>query len=327
MLLLVLISCASENEPLPPETVSPVWSEPTFVSISGQSLGDGFGSSLALLGQHLLVGAPRTTLGRAYSVLDGNLSLLFEETQSGAGGTSVAWSVNGQALVGSPLANDGSGRLYEEGQLKKQGGNVLGARIQSTTKGLLVSESRGYWLDADFVDLDARVGGLTIWQDTPVAGHPFADWVLSSSPEGSERVQALDEAGYALCAANFDDDPEQELAIGAPGAGLVYVLNPGEDLADAHRFGPQSGRFGHALACSDHLLLVGAPTAGIDLAGAAWCFSGSLSDWTVGSPLQTGDAWQQLGFSVASSPQALAFGGPGTANIHGSVRIATPQRP
>jgi hypothetical protein len=323
MLLLVLISCASENETPPQDTTSPLWRVPTFSSVSGQSLGDGFGTSVALYKNRLLVGAPGTTLGRAYSVLDGERSLLFEEMESGSAGTSVAWSKDGEALVGAPLASDGTGRLYRNGQVQKEGGNVLAGRIESTASGLLISESRGYWFEDEFVEFQSRVGGLTLWQDTPVAGHPFADGALSSENVNSERSREFDEAGYALCAANFDDDPEQELAVGAPGSGLVYILNAGESIGNAFSFGTGSGRFGHALACSDHLLLVGAPMAGTDLAGSAWCFSGRFGDWVIGAPLAVGEPWQQLGFSVASSPEAWAIGAPGTAHVLGSIRIAT----
>jgi hypothetical protein len=172
-----------------------------------------------------------------------------------------------------------------------------------------------------FFDVDGRVGDLAHWGDSPVVGHPEGTAVISGPGPTLDRVHPLDEAGTALCVANFDDDPEDELAIGAPGSGWVRIVNPGETLADAFRIGTGSGRFGQAIACRDHFLLVGSPMHGSDLAGAAWCFQGNLSEWRLGAALQHGDAWQQLGAAVAVGPQDLAIGAPGTAIVPGSVRL------
>ena len=96
------------------------------------------------------------------------------------------------------------------------------------------------------------------------------------------------------------------------------VSNPGETLAEAQWLGPESGRFGHALA-QDELLLVGAPTDGDQLQGSVWAFEGTMASWTAETPLKRGEPWQQPGFSVAASPSLLAAEPPGNVQTPGRV--------
>ncbi|MCK6522948.1 hypothetical protein L6R49_16095 [Myxococcota bacterium] len=69
---------------------------------------------------------------------------------------------------------------------------------------------------------------------------------------------AGDEAGWAMCGADLNHDGADDLAIGAPGAGKVYVLygplTPGEmELSDADLTltGASGSELGYALLCAD----------------------------------------------------------------------------
>lgn len=320
MLLFTLLACSPDLEESDTETDDPGPVRILFQIVESSDPGDGFGSSLAW-GNSLLVGAPRGPLGKVYAIESETPVLFFEEASPGAAGTSLAWDASGEALIGAPLAGNGLGRVYRVGGQTQTGGNLFGARIHTTKQGVMISESGGFWMGEAFFDVQGRVGDLALWGDTAVVGHPSGTSVLSGLSQTYARVEPLDEAGTALCVANFDDDPEDELAIGAPGSGWVSILNPGDTLADAFRIGTGSGRFGQAIACRDHFLVVGAPMHGSDLSGAGWCFQGPMSEWNLGAPLQVGDPWQQLGAAVAVSTQGLAMGAPGTALVPGSVRI------
>jgi hypothetical protein len=321
MWLLILISCrpAISPESAPPSGEG--WEDVTLLSHLAPETGDGFGSSLAT-GPQLLVGAPNTPHGRLYTVNSDGPSLLFEEPTAGAGGTAVAWATTGEALMGAPLANGAQGVVYADGVIWKEGGRVLGSRILVREEVVLIAESAAVWFGEELLEMPHRIGGLALWGGTPVAGHPFGDLALSGAGISLTRAQAQDQAGYAICTANFDDDPEDEIALGAPGAGRVYVVNPGEDLASAWSIELNEGRFGHALACRDHLIAIGAPTAGTDLSGAVWCLSGNHDTWTLEQPTLQGEPWQQLGFAVALGPRELAAGGPGSADVPGIVQQA-----
>jgi hypothetical protein len=324
MLLLTLFACASDLAEPPSETGRSGPVVFTHKTVTSAVLGDGFGASLAW-GKKLLVGAPRGPVGKVYSIENGEQVLYFEEPAQGAAGTSIAWDATETALIGAPLSEKGLGTLYRDDEAIKTGGKVLGARIQATVQGILISESKGFWQDESFVSLENRVGDLAFWGDTAVAGHPFGPFVLSTQPEKTQRLAALDEAGTALCVANFDSDPEAEIAIGAPGSGKVHILNQGQSLSEALVIGTGDGRFGQSLACRDHFLVVGAPMAGEDLSGAVWCFEGPASEWALESAFQQGQPWQQLGAAVEISPLGIAMGAPGTDLVSGSVRVVSAQ--
>jgi len=324
MLLMTLFACAPDLVEPPSETGRPGPVTFTLQTVVSSVPGDGFGASLAW-GKTLLVGAPRGPLGKVYSIVDGAPVLFFEEPTPGAAGTSIAWDAQEMALIGAPLSENGVGTLYRDSSATQTGGKVLGARIKATTQGILISESKGFWQGESFVSLENRVGDLALWGDTAVAGHPFGPSVLSTQAGDTLRIGSLDEAGTALCVANFDSDPEAEIAIGAPGSGKVYILNQGQSLSEALVIGTGTGRFGQALACRDDFLVVGAPTAGEDLSGAVWCLSGPADEWVLGPAFQQGQPWQQMGAAVEISPKGLAIGAPGTSLVSGSVAIVSAQ--
>ena len=316
MLLLLILACsdspppAEEPESPPPERLEEV--------VLGPAEEDAFGFSLDATGP-LLIGAPEGPLGRVYELVDEDLVLVFEEQTFGAGGFSVARDHTSAVLVGAPLAEDGRGQLYRNGSVVQTGNAALAAHIQVSGETILVSESRSYWLDGSGFPLAERLASSAFWNTQWTLGFAYGPNALQVGDTTWERLSEDDLAGYSLCAANFDSDPEQELAVGAPGLGKVGLLNPGETLAEAQWLGPESGRFGHALACQDELLLVGAPTDGDQLQGSVWAFEGTMASWSAETPLKRGEPWQQLGFSVAASPSLLAAGAPGNVQTPGRV--------
>ena len=287
-------------------------------TVESSRAGDAFGFSLNATGD-LLVGAPEGPLGRVYKIENEGLTLVFEEEDFGAAGFSIARDENGAVFVGAPLADSGSGRIYRDGQIHKTGTSALGGYLHFEGGERLFSESKAYWLNEALVSLPARLSSAAFWNEEWVIGMAQGSQALVFDEGVLARSTATGLEGYALCAANFDDDPDQELAVGAPGSGQVLLLNPGETLEQATRFGPKAGRFGHSLACEDGLLLVGAPTYGEDLSGAAWLFTEFTEPETEADPFHTCSPWQQAGFSVAVSATTLAVGSPGNAYTPGSV--------
>ena len=316
MLLTLLFSCST------PTPNSPLTTDFSITTYQSPELGDAFGFAVAA-GEQVLVGAPEGDLGRAYNLQKETIELIFEENSFGAAGHAVAYGPDGEVLIGAPLAENGLGSVYQDGAVLREGLGALGARIQPTNSGTVLSESQGFWVNNERTELPHRFSSVALWNGTWTVGMAYAEDALWTPGNTLARNHLDDLAGYSICSANFDEDPEAELAVGAPGAGLVYLLNPGDTLATAQTIGPGTGRFGHALACRDNLLLVGAPTYGENLSGAVWCFRGPMSTWKLNGPLHVGGHWQQTGFSVTVSEKIMAVGSPGSAAVRGEVTTWT----
>ena len=323
-MLLLFLACSEPPPDIPADSPAPVeQSERVHTRYDAPQIGDGFGSTLAI-GSSVFVGAPNTSRGRVYSISPATgVSLFFEEPTPGAAGSALAFRTDDELLIGAPLFNDGAGRIYSNTEALQDGGRVLGGRILARGQDLLFTESLGLWENGVYRSVENRIFALEKWGALTVLGHPIGDPALLIGEEGIPRETPYDELGYAICAANFDDDEESELAVGAPGSGKVYIFNLGNSLGEASVLELGEGRFGHALACKDHLLLVGSPSFGDDLRGAAWCFEGSMDTWSIDEPTFQGQAWEQLGAAVAVGTKSMVIGAPGNASTPGSVQHIT----
>lgn len=142
------------------------------------------------------------------------------------------------------------------------------------------------------------------------------DVLRSETPAG----QHPDEAGWALAACDIDADGREEVLVGAPGAGRVFVLaSLATAWSAAASFGTGEGRFGASIACGDAgVVYVGAPMEGADVVGAVYAYRGGVL-----TPLRSGTTRDaQLGFALSYGDDSLLVGAPGASGEPGSaVRI------
>jgi hypothetical protein len=292
-------------------------------TIAGQRVNEGFGTRVLLAGGQVVVGAP---FGAAGGLASGRVytgSVVTLEGSDGAFlGQGLAALGDGRVLVGAPGA----------GEVRVLGGEVL-LRAGPGVGGVLAARGDA-WAASTPAGAVSGDGGLESWDRRPdalaldEAGRVWGGFAHGAAalrgPEEVERASPTDEAGYALLFADVRGDEAEELLVGAPGAGKVYVLDPAAlpaSLADATAITLGSGRFGAALAVgSDGVLYVGAPMAGADVEGAVY----AVED---GAPVEVarGDApGDQLGAALAADRGAVVAGAPGSAAATGSVRTFEP---
>ncbi len=298
----------------------------------GEEADAGFGHALAWDGERLYAGAPWGE-GRVYAlgeegIEEGVTALVL----AGEPALGVALAVDGGDLVaGAPLSGGGLLATADGALAAGEPGEVLGGRLMMSAGGLVATTSAGLWRGGERIALGARPGGLAERDGALVAGLPRGESALwiEDGDEGIllARPGARDEAGYALCAADLDGDGGVDLAVGAPGAGRVYLLlgDPGGwELSEApHLEG--GGRFGHALACAEGALFVGDPMYGEDLQGAVWAFEGDPTGWSVGAPAAAGEhTGGNLGAALLWTGEALFAGAPGADE--GRVLQVLPQQ-
>lgn len=291
---------------------------------AGARADEGYGSRILVTAFGLVVGAPFR--GEPGGAPDGRVYTGETATQEGGDGAmlgaALAGRGDGSVILGAPGIGavrtlDGETLLAEDGL-----GGVLAARGDHWVASTAIGAVRE---DGARLDWDRRPDALALDEDATVwAGFARGDIALRAGDRTVSRASATDEAGFAFLLADVGADGEEDLVVGAPGAGFVYVLDPAAlpaSLAEATAIGPGAGRFGAALAVgADGVLYVGAPMAGESVAGAVYAVAeGSASErWTGDAP---GD---QLGFSLAAGRASLAMGAPGAADAVGSVRTVLP---
>ncbi len=292
-------------------------------TLDGEQADEGFGTRVLATDDRLVFGAPFFSAGGVgagrVATSDG-ASLLGEDGAFlGAGLAALA---DGTVLVGAP----GAGRvttLAGDVLLELEGaGGVLAARgaawVASTAVGVVDHTSAR-------TDWDRRPDALAIDAAGAVwAGFARGEGAVRSGARTITRAAVGDEAGYALLLADLDGDGAEELVVGAPGAGVIYVLPPDDlpaSLADAAAIGPGTGRFGAALAAGpDGTLYVGAPMAGDGVEGAVYRVrDGAAEPWLAGAT--PGD---QLGVALSFGRGTLVAGAPGAAGATGSARVLVP---
>ncbi|MCB9759020.1 MAG: FG-GAP repeat protein [Alphaproteobacteria bacterium] len=285
---------------------------------------EGFGSSLARSADGaVLVGAPFGAPGRVYILQEDAVEVLLEGSGADGLGLGLAVDSAGAVWAGQPLADSGLGRLLVDGEPVAYGAvqDALGARIAASGSAVAATAGAALLVDGARVALPARAAAVTWFDGVPVAGMVQEEVAVWSEAGALDRAAAHDEAGYALCADDVDEDGLTELVVGAPGAATVYILDaltqaPGEATALE---GP-GGRFGQAVACAPGALLVGAPMYGEALTGAVWQLdAAALTAGTVGAPTRVGRAGDGLGAAVLFDGAHAWAGAPGQADGPGAV--------
>lgn len=298
-------------------------------TVHGALADEGFGTRVLVTSSGVVVGAPfsgdpaAAADGRVYTaVAPADASVSLEGAGGERLGAALAALADGTLLVGTP--GTGGVRALAGGPLLtlEGAGGVLAARgaswVTSTATGAIGN-------DGTRQDWDRRPDALALGEDGAVwAGFARGDAALRTGKRSVARAATTDEAGFSLLLADIGADGKEDLVIGAPGAGVVYVLDPASlpaSLADVTPVGPGAGRFGAALAVdAAGVLYVGAPMAGTTVEGAVYAVvDGEASvRWSGAAP---GD---QLGFSLAAGRGSLVMGAPGEAASSGSITIVVP---
>lgn len=297
----------------------------------GASADEGFGTSVLVARAGVVVGAPfsgdpaAAADGRVYGLADGSgvgPAVSLQGADGDRAGAALASLADGTLLVGAP-GNGGVRTIDGNSLLTLDGaGGVLAARgaswVTSTATGALRD-------DGARLDWDRRPDALALDVEGQVwAGFARGPAAVRFGDTSVARVSPTDEAGFSLLLADVGADGKDDLVVGAPGAGVVYVLDPAAlpaSLAAATPVGPGTGRFGASLAVDgEGVLYVGAPMAGATVAGAVYTVLGPVAHarWTGKEP------GEQLGFSLATGGAVLVIGAPGAASSPGSVRIVVP---
>ncbi|MFT5586470.1 MAG: hypothetical protein ACI9VR_004069 [Cognaticolwellia sp.] len=211
---------------------------------------DGFGWAMHWDGQRLYMSAPGS--GSLASVAgDGPL---VEEEKIGLGDGSSLHSHQGVLFVSQSLSQGGKGVLPDGTT-----GEGASARAQlSMEEDHWVLDGHGIWQAGSHEDLGLWASALVEYE---------GQWIVSTS-QGSpalrtqsgltlERISVLDEAGASMVTCDVDDDGSQELVLGAPGSGQIYIYSALD--ASPQLLGTGEGRFGQSLACGAEGLAIGAP--------------------------------------------------------------------
>jgi len=250
----------------------------------------GLGSTLVLAPSGVHAGAPWGSEGQVY-LLGQVARPVYSGERPVSLGVGLAAGSDGTVVAGAPLAWDLGGHVLGTTGTDELGapGDLLGARLAWADGVLWSTSGTTLLVDGEPTSLPDRPGDLVSFAGLPAVGVPRGGTALWLDGSTWARPTEHDEAGQALCAADLDGDGELDLAVGAPGAGLVHLLLGGVErwaLAETVLVGP-GGRFGQSLDCDDQTLVVGAPLAEGGL-GAIWRFEGAPEDWDVEEPEAVG---------------------------------------
>jgi len=282
--------------------------------LEGAAPDESFGLAVAWAGSRVVVGAPFAFENAGRLVVEGSPPV--EGAPGDRFGRYVATLDDGTVLAAAPGA----------GELRTADGAVLltGATGPLAARGdrwVAAVPGGAVWDDGTRIALPGTPSALLVLADgTLVAGFARGEPALRVGTTDLARPTSQDEAGFALAVADLDGNGAEELLVGAPGAGAVWVLDPAapswEDALTA-----EGGRFGAALAPGPRgSAYVGAPTQGPEVQGALWRVDGRAPTRLDVGP--TPDAGR--GAALAWSGTRLAVGSPGRADAPGSVEVVDP---
>ena len=298
-----------------------------------------FGSSVAISGNYIVVGAPRNNIGAvthqgAAYVYFNNGGSWFEQQRllanDGAAndwfGTAVA--ISGEHVaVGAPRA-DINGRQDQGAVYRfRRSGSVWTQEAKLTAEDGGEDDSFGWSValsgfvlltgaPKDDIGSNDGQGSAYIFGDSNVGFQTHRKLIASDGvmSDGFGTSVAID-GGTALIGAPFDQIGENE----DQGSAYVFVrggtnLNPvwlfQSKLRDEINGGPDDG-FGGAVALRRDLALVGASQRNSNRSGKALLFSRGGTVWTKREPILTpitGESSDRFGCSVALSQDGLIIG-------------------
>lgn len=298
-------SGGSDSAPDSDDTSPPLPS--VLEAASGLVPDEGFGTSVALDGDQILVGAPFAG-GRVYSVDllgDGTPEVLLEGTPTL--GASIA-GTRARFVAGAPIAKH---VIDETGSVVAEGEEGLGLAVAVDGDRWVAAHGAG-WRSSDgsTEKTSDRPSSLALDGAAVVVGFAHGDEIAATTGTATiARAPGVNEDGFAVAALDGG------VVRGDPATASVRV----DDLVLTG-----GGRFGAALAVADVTgdgvsdLVVGAPMDG-DGAGSVTLYEGpGLEAVTV---WQGDDAGANLGTSLAAARGVVVAGAPGAPGSPGSVKI------
>ena len=319
-----------------PVTVDPIVYSETKLAASGGAAGDGFGSSVAISGDTVVVGAPdhdtggKTDGGQAYVYVRSGTVWTEQATLAASDGaqydefgSSVA--ISGDTVVVGAPGHDTGGQA-DAGQAYVY---VRSGAVWTEQATLAASDGAA----GDRFGWDVAISG-----DTVVVGEPY--YTIGNTSPGQAYVYVRSGAVWteqATLAASdgatawfgwsvaIDGDT---VVVGAviggqnnSGQAYVYVRSGtvwSEQATLAHSSGAWGDQFGFSVAISGDTVVVGAPEqppGGRASPGQAYVYVRSGTVWTEQAMLaaSNGVAYDYFGFSVAISGDTVVVGAPGHA--------------
>ena len=284
---------------------------PALEAASGLVPDEGFGTSVALDGDLILVGAPFAG-GRVYAVDlqgDGTPEILLEGTATL--GASIA-GTRARFVAGAPIAKQ---VLDESGAVVAEGEEGLGLAVAVDGDRWIAAHGTG-WRSSDGSEeaTSDRPSSLALDGKTVVVGFAHGDKIAATiGAKTIARAPGVNEDGFAVAVLDGG------VVRGDPAGARVFagdlVLTPPGD---------RGGRFGAAIAVADATgdgeldLVVGAPMDGSG-AGSVTLYAGpDLEPRTI---WEGDDAGANLGTSVAAAQGIVVAGAPGAPGSPGSVKI------
>jgi RHS repeat-associated protein len=255
-----------------------------------RNISDGFGSSVAALGQNIVVGVPRADYVGVTE--DAGVVHVFDSVTGKLRGT-----FDNPVVAKDPAL--AAGDLFGH-SVVAMGENVLVSAPQADTAG----ENAG----AAYL-FDGASGKLlqTFTNPTPEAFDGFG-WSMAVLDDS-----VLDD--YVLIGAPFDNMDTDTVNTGAV---HVFSATTGKLEATISNPTPEAWeRFGYSLATIGDAIVVGAPydNAGADSAGAAYLFEcdAATGEWTTSATYlsPTASPHDMFGYSVAAVDRQVAIGSPG----------------
>jgi len=326
------------------------WTEEAKLVMAGAAAGDNFGSSVAIDGDVIVVGAPQDDINvgsnfhgsahvftRGPGGWDAGIELLPQDNDIEYQNYGISVDIdNGTIVVGVAFDSDmgaasGSAYVYE---LAAGVWQRAGKLLPPTTEN---NQNFG-WSVA--IDMDTIVIGAPHWTD-PKAGSAYAftrsdSWVNPTSSKlpvtdnltGDQFGWSVAVSGnIAVVGANMDDD-----AVNGNDSGSITVFdNSSGDWINEDKLlasnGEQNDRFGSDVATNGEAVIAGAFQNGSFNRGSFYTFSNPGSGWA-----EDGVIWptsssqdvsnvQQFGTSVALDGGMLIVGAPASDINNGSTFV------
>jgi nucleoside-specific outer membrane channel protein Tsx len=309
------------------------WIQQAELTASDGVGGDEFGSSVAISGGTIVVGAPLHAVGSNQSPGQGAAYVFVEN-----GGT---WSQQAELTAsdgaswdsfGNSVAVSGSTAVVGAVYHKASGINEPGPGAA-----YVFVESGGTWnqqaeltgsdgFDDDLFGISVGVSGSTAFVGAPhytvgtnveqgvafVFGPSGATWSQQAELTASEGT-AYDYFGYSVAVSS------NTAVVGAPLQGAAYVFgDTGTTWSEQAQLtasdGTQNNQFGSSVAVSGSMVVVGAynQAVGSNVEGAAYAFVQSGGTWSQQAELTAsdGDETDSFGTSVAVSSSTVVVGDP-----------------
>lgn len=306
------------------------WSQQAYLKASSAGGNDFFGSSVALSGDTVVVGAPRESSGTTGvdSVPDYDLSAYrsgaaFVFTRSGG-----TWSQQAYLKASNTGADDFFGySVTVSGDLL-----VIGALNEdSKTVGVdSVPIDDGTANDSGAAYVFTRSGGTWSQQAYLKAAHPGAGDSFGASVAASGETVVVGAAGEDSKTVGVDSVPNDDGSANGSGAAYVFTRTEGSWTQEGYLKASNTGAsdtFGVSVAVSGETVVVGAyqedsRSTGVDSvpdddgtandSGAAYIFTRSGAKWSQRAYLKASNtgADDQFGLSVAVSGDTVVVGSP-----------------